>query len=385
MNLPAPQPSRTLVAVIGIGVCNHVVLNGVRVASALAALNLGATLAVVGAVIAVFAFMPMLFAVHAGRLIDRVGVRRPMLAGSVGVALGAALPGTWPGLPALFAAAGIVGGAFMVCQVATQRLAGDLGGPADRSANYALLALGYSTSGFVGPLLAGFAIDHLGFDRTFLLFALVPVVSCSLLASGRLALPRVTPSADSASGRRVFDLLALPAVQRLLAVNALFALAWDLHTVFIPIYGAKIGLRAGDIGMILSAFAAATFVVRFGMRWLVRSANEQKVLALALAVAGAAYLTFPFSKSATTLMMLSFALGLGLGAGQPLVMSLLHSHVPTGRMGEAAGIRMALIQALAVAVPLVFGALGGSLGLLPVFWCVGLSLAGGALYARRQR
>ena len=84
-------------------------------------------------------------------------------------------------------------------------------------------------------------------------------------------------------------------------------------------------------------------------------------------------------------MMLSFALGLGLGAGQPLVMSLLHSHVPTGRMGEAAGIRMALIQALAVAVPLVFGALGGSLGLLPVFWCVGLSLAGGALYARRQR
>ena len=38
-----------------------------------------------------------------------------------------------------------------------------------------------------------------------------------------------------------------------------------------------------------------------------------------------------------------------------MVMSLLHTHAPPGRMGEAAGVRMSLVQAMAVAVPLTFG------------------------------
>ncbi len=82
-------------------------------------------------------------------------------------------------------------------------------------------------------------------------------------------------------------------------------------------------------------------------------------------------------------MALSFALGLGLGMSQPMVMSLLHTHAPPGRMGEAAGVRMSLVQSMAVAVPLAFGALGATVGLAPVFWSVGACLAtGGWLDAR---
>ena len=95
------------------------------------------------------------------------------------------------------------------------------------------------------------------------------------------------------------------------------------------------------------------------------------------------YLLFPFSHDARTLMVLSFCLGLGLGMSQPMVMSLLHTHAPPGRMGEAAGVRMSLVQAMAVAVPLTFGALGATVGLTPVFWTVGLCLAGGGLLTKR--
>ena len=68
-----------------------------------------------------------------------------------------------------------------------------------------------------------------------------------------------------------------------------------------------------------------------------------------------------------------------------MVMSLLHTHAPPGRMGEAAGVRMSLVQAMAVAVPLAFGALGATVGLTPVFWSVGLCLATGGAYGRRSR
>jgi len=68
-----------------------------------------------------------------------------------------------------------------------------------------------------------------------------------------------------------------------------------------------------------------------------------------------------------------------------MVMSLLHSHAPPGRMGEAAGVRMSLINAMAVVVPLLFGALGGTIGLAPVLWSVGVCLTGSGWLARRER
>ena len=52
--------------------------------------------------LALFAILPMLLAVPAGRWSDRVGVRRPMLVGSVLLALGAALPCALPGLWPLY-------------------------------------------------------------------------------------------------------------------------------------------------------------------------------------------------------------------------------------------------------------------------------------------
>ena len=376
---------RTLWGVVGLGVCNHVVLSGARVAVSLDALRLGASPAIVGLLMALFALLPMLLAVHAGRYADRVGARTPMRIGSLGAATGVALPALLPGLASLFAAAALIGAAFMLFQVAAQRLTGELGGPADRAGNYGTLALGYSISGFAGPLASGIAIDRLGFASTFALLALAPLVPLTVLGWSRFALPRHVPTRATATRQALLALLAVPPLRRLLAINALFALGWDLHTIFVPIYGARIGLSAAQIGLILSAFAAATFVVRFSIRTLSHHTSERSVLTVALLVASIVYLVFPFSRSATMLMILAFVLGLGLGAGQPVVMALLHAHAPDGRMGEAAGLRMALIQAMSVTVPLVFGALGSSLGLLPVFWTVGFCLAGGSIYARRFR
>lgn len=380
---PRADGRRTLTQLILLGIANHAVLSGSRVTVSLAALDKGATPLTVGVLMALYALLPMLFAVAAGRFSDRVGVRRPMLFGTAAITVGAALPIAFPGLPMLFASAVVLGTGFMVFQVATQNVTGELGGPTQRARNFSLLALGYSTSGFIGPLVAGLAIDHLGFASTFALLAIVPFVPLVVLARGGLALPGPHAHEGPAHHGGVRVLLRHRTLRRLFAINALFAVGWDLFTVFVPIYGARIGLSASEIGLVLSTFAAATFVVRFLMPRIARRMPEQQVLTIALFVAGAVYLLFPLAQSAPTLLVLSFGLGLGLGSGQPMVMALLHTHAPPGRMGEAAGVRMSLVNTMAVAVPLVFGALGTTVGLAPVFYSVGACLTTGGLLARR--
>src|SRR5436190_22323808 len=88
---------------IGLGVANHVVLAGSRIAVSLDALDQGANAATVGVLLALYAVLPMVFAILAGRLADRIGVRLSMLAGSCVLAVGAGLPSIMSWVPSLFA------------------------------------------------------------------------------------------------------------------------------------------------------------------------------------------------------------------------------------------------------------------------------------------
>ena len=384
MSAPARRGSRTLPALIALGILNHTALTGSRITVSLYALSLDGSPFVVGSLMGLYSFLPMWLAVGAGRLSDRGGVRRPMLAGSLGIALGVVLPHVFPGMPALFAATSLIGVSFMLFQVATQHATGDLGAPAERPRNFSLLALGYSISGFCGPLLAGVLIDHTDFGSTFLVLALLPLAPAMVLARRALALPSPHPSQVRASPGGVAELLRDRRLRSVFAINGLLSMAWDLHAFFIPVYGAKIGLSASRIGVILAAFAAATFAVRLLMPWIVRRFSEFEVLTAAMFVGGCAYAMFPFVTGVWPLITLSFTLGFALGSCQPMVMSLLHSLAPAGRMGEAVGVRLAVINASTFAVPLFFGAIGSSLGIGPVFWLVGATLAGGGFLTRRS-
>jgi len=294
------------------------------------------------------------------------------------------LPFALPGLPALFASASLIGFGFMAFQLSVQNATGELGGPTRRVRNFGLLSVGYSVSGFLGPLIAGFAIDHFGFRAASATFALIPLIPLGLLANRRLVLPGRHPSVGVAHHGGVFALLRHRTLRHVFAMNALLSMGWELHLIFVPIYGAQIGFSASEIGIVLSSFAAATFIVRFSMPAISRRFNEHQVLNAALLIGGLVYLAYPFSRSVPALLALSFTLGLGLGGGQPMVLSLLHLHSPPGRIGEAAGVRMSLVNTMSVAVPLVLGAMGASIGIAPVFWSVGAVLLTGGLAAHRR-
>ncbi len=65
-------------------------------------------------------------------------------------------------------------------------------------------------------------------------------------------------------------------------------------------------------------------------------------------------------------------------------MSLLHTYAPQGRMGEGRrGAHVARAVDVRSRARLYLGAIGSSLGLVPVFWSVGVCMTVGGFVARR--
>ena len=381
---PAHRSSRVnLVLIILLAVLCHAALNGMRIAVSLFALSHGGSTFLVGLLMSLTAIFPMLLGVASGRWTDRIGARRPIMVGATAVLAGALAPALFPGIPALFATSVLIGTGFMAAQVAMQNAVGAMSEPHERAANFGSMSIGMSISAFTGPLIAGLGIDHLGYQPAFGILAVLPLIALIVLWQGKIELPPPSPHASRHLDRNVLDLLRLRELRRLLMASTLLAMGWDLHTLFVPIFGTKLGLSASEIGIVLATFGLATFLIRLFTRWIASHVSEWRVLTSVMFMAGAVFLLFPFALSTWQLMILSFALGLALGAAQPMVMALMHHVTPQGRAGEAIGLRTTLINSSSVTLPLVFGAVGAAVGLTPVFWVAALCLATGGYLARR--
>ena len=125
-------------------------------------------------------------------------------------------------------------------------------------------------------------------------------------------------------------------------IGAMVVTGWDLYMFYLPIYAHSIELPASTIGLMLGAFAAATFIVRFSLPFLTRRYNARRVLSVSMFCAAAMFVLFPFVTGVWLLGALSFSLGLALGCSQPVTLLLAYNRSPEGRTGEATGIRFAL-------------------------------------------
>lgn len=370
--------------IIALTVLGHTGFVGSRVTVSLSAIDQQASPFTVGVLMALYAALPMLLAVAAGRLIDRVGVYGPLAASSALLALGILAPAAWPSLAMLHAAAVVIGTAFMVQHVAFNHAVGALGGAAERSVNFSWFALAFSVGGFVGPLAAGFAIDAAGYRAAFLALGAFPALGCALLVAGRRAIPAAHGTKAAPGERRVAELLREPRLRAAFLFSGLLAMGWDLYTFALPIYGSRIGLSASTIGIVMGSFAAATFAVRLAMPAFARRLPEWSVVTAALLISGCAYALFPFFTQVPLLIALSFLLGIGLGCAQPMIMALLYSASPPGRQGEVVGVRTTMLNASHTLLPLAFGALGTVVGMGPVFWSMSAGLVAGGWHAGRR-
>ena len=368
-------------------VLTHTSFGAARLTGTLYALSNKASAFTVGVQMALFALVPALLAVRAGRWLDTAGPFRPLLLGVSLMTVGALLPAAFPyevaDIAPLLVASALLGTGFMYVQITAQHVVGTLADPQNRPAAFSMLAIAFSTSGLIAPVASGFLIDSIGHRSTLGAVFLLLTVGLGMLLLQSKRLPKPESGRRDAAQSNAFDLFRVREVRHVLIVSGMISMAWDLQTFLIPVYGTRVGLTASEIGVVIGAFAAATFVIRLAMPALSRRFREWQVLVFTLVTSGIAYGLMPFFSTVPPLMAVMFLLGLGLGAAQPNVMSLLHEKSPEGRVGEALGLRAILMNSSHIVLPLVIGAFGTVLGAAPAFWLMAGTLVSGGWSARR--
>lgn len=359
------------------------VLLSARTIFSLFALELGASAFEVGALAAVNQAPALLLSFVIGLMADRLGTcglfAFGLLCGSAGLAI------AWlaPGMPALYGAAVLCGiwSAFTV--VLMQRAVGMLSKPETLTRNFSNQAMINSLAGVSGPLLAGYAIEHLGHARAIVVLLPFALLIGTLLLIGGGLLARASRGMPATSRGPAPENIGR-GLTRLLLISGAVQLAMELFPFFLTLHGHAIGLSAAAIGFVISSAYVASLAARVILPPVVRRFGEERILSLALALSAFAFVLMPAFHSAATLVGVSLVQGLGMAFGGPLVLLLLYKGVPRERAGAAIGLRMTANAAIRVGSPPVFGASVVILGLPGVIF-VTAALVGASGWAIGRR
>lgn len=343
------------------------------------ALKLGSSTFVIGLLGAMFAVLPMLFSMPAGKLADRYGSRAPLLVCATGSGLGLLVPWAFPGIAAMFIASALIG-LSLAMVVPLQNLMGLISTPETRARNFANFSLGMGLANLLGPLIGGFFVDLAGPATTCLYLVLLNVVAIVMLLVWGHRLPHAR--AETRAKGSVYTILKIGNVRRAIATSSLINVGRDLYQFYFPVYAHGIGLSASLIGIVQATNFGAELTVRLFLARLLKRFKEEQLLAYSFFIGAGSLVLIPFFQSVYVLILLSFALGLGMGCAQPIITMLMYSYSPQGRTGEALGLRMTFIHLTKLIGPVVFGAIGSALGLAAMFVLNAAVMAGGGMLSR---
>ena len=341
-------------------------MTGMRMAVPLLLLSQQHERSVVGWVLALFALAQVLLLLPAGRFADRHGLKRPIALCVIASVSGLWMAALWPYLIVLCVAAPLCGAAAGVTNLSIQRHLGRAAkSPAEIRQRFSWFSVAPATAHIVGPLMTGVAVDMAGFPAAFALLGSMPLVSWFLVRPTREAADRVPQVRER---RPAWELLRGPMFRRLLLMNWLMAVSWDLHAFLVPVMGHERGLPASVIGGIVGLFAIGAALVRLATPVLGARMREWVLITGACAATALLLATYPFAHSALAMGACSLLLGMAHGSVQPMVTTMLHHVTPPDRQGEAIAMRLVTINASMVAVPPLLGIVSATLGVNLMFW-----------------
>lgn len=339
---------------------------------------LGASPFAIGIVIGARYVGPLLFSIHGGAMMDRIGTRRVMI---FFAAISATVPLLYPLAPwvtAVFFMQLISGLADQLGWVGAQTLTGQVlhGNPTYTGR----LVVATRVGTWIGPPLAGLALVAFGYQGGFVVMALWSLGTLlSVLAIPAKALP--PPSAGSESlvksiTPRLADyveairLLALPMMGILMAVSATRQIGASMQTAFYAVYLDGIGITGEMIGFLIAMNGVAgVFALVTG--WLVRHYSEYRLLIVTSVVSLASIAIIPLFTGLVPLFFASGVRGLALAISVVIIVSMISRSVGPSHQGKGMGLRMTCHQAINVVIPVVMGAIIQWGGLNAAFFIVG--------------
>lgn len=344
----------------------------VRPAATYRALELDVPGFALGLIAASYAVFPLLLAVPTGSLVDRLGERRLMAAGSAVVLLCSAFLLLWgSSIVALVAGTALLGAGQLACVVGQQAVVANNAAATRLDSAFGYLTFAASLGQALGPLaisLVGGASVRPDTQAIFFLSVCMSLVLflATFLISAKFGGGKKATAMGGAKGSAL-GLLKAPGVARALATSATVLAVVDLTMVYLPALGADRGLTAATVGALLTVRAVFSMVSRILLGRIARTIGRMRLLVVSLALSTAALAAAAIPMPAWLLFVVMAVLGLGLGTGQPLTMSWLSSQAPAGQRGRALALRLAGNRVGQVVLPSAIGVVAAGLGTAGVF------------------
>ena len=369
------RPWRTLLrtevlAICFVVFCADVVSGMVTATFSRFATNLGASVALVGALTGFMALVSIFVALPMGLLSDRLGRRWVVAGGMLGLALSNLLYTLAPSPYWLFPVRMLAALAMFAVFMMGMAYLGDVVSDSERG-----LAVGfYSTSmglGFtVGPALGGLLAESYGYAAAYRAAALLALVGCGVAFWGLRREGRSMTTVNQQRPAPLPQLRLLVRNPQLLAASSgalINSLAFAILFAFFPLYAAANGRTDAAIGALLAGRALASAFTRLPTGLLATRLSNRLLMSIALSLTAIVHLTLFWPGFAPNwgglLMLEGIAYGMFLVAGQ----SFVTKHAGPSERGAAIGL-YGMASSIGGAVgPFVLGIVATWWGLPTVF------------------
>lgn len=377
-------PLRVQLSVNFCGIFSNGAINISSVVVPLWVLQIDPSPLTIGIVMASPHVLPVLLAIHGGSLMDRIGIRKVMIAFAT---MGAIAPFLYPVLPVIgliILLQMLTGVSTSMCWIGTQAQIGALlrGSPtqAGRVTFFNRFAI------LVGPPAAGLAWDlggpwggfgFIGF------WGIALLVSCLVMPAAaeeqshlyeekakfvlRDILPRLSDYVDAVK------LMAAPAIAFVVAATLLRHATQGVQTSFYVVWLEQTGLSATLIGLLISSSSILGGIGSLSAGWLARLFSSYRTLVFCICLSIITIAITPLLGSFVLLLIASSLRGGFMGVSQPLLISLMAQSAGKAQ-GKGAGLRTTANRLAVLIVPIFMGAVAEWLGIEMSFYAIGVLL-----------
>ena len=215
--------------------------------------------------------------------------------------------------------------------------------PAGKKATYlavtsAILAL----SRGVGALPGGFIADTLGYQWVFYVAGGVALAGGIAAVAGPKTSPHLQlksgPALPSAASRTAWRFFLRPFSLQC-AIAAFTFVNMAILLTYVPLLGTQIiGVSATDVGMVFTINGLATMAFSIPLGMAADRMGKRVLMVLGLLVCAGTMVGLAFAGTFAMLIILGVVHAFGMAAFSPSALSLLSEHVPAGRQATAMGL-----------------------------------------------
>lgn len=335
---------------------------------ALLALELGASVAVAGAIVALRGIGTLVFDVPSGVLVARIGEKKAMVAATISLAavtVGIALTSSLAVYALLVL---LMGCAWSVWALARLTYVTEATPLHVRGRAMSIMGGTARIGQFVGPLLGGLTIAWIGLVGPFVIhavFALVASITLALTTEPTSA--RTTPAIGHVSTRGV-----IRAHLRIFGTAGVVAVVIQVlrstRQVILPLWGDQLGLTGSQISLIFGLSSGVETAIFYPVGILMDRKGRKWAVIPCLLILALGMALIPLTSTFVGLLVVGLTLGLGNGLGAGINMTLGSDFSPTTGRTQFFGVWRFMGDAGMAAGPLLLAAVTSiaSLGMAAV-------------------